>query len=289
MVKSMTGYGHAELDFERFQCKVEVKSLNSKFFELNVRLPRSIQNKEIELRRDLQKKLERGTVSIFIHVQYKNAEDKVAPLNLDVAEYYLNTLNQLAHKSGKTSEQLFNSIFEFPNILSQRDDDENENDYIQIQECIHAAFIAFDGFRKQEGKMLYEELLKMVVRIEEKMHELDYFENERIEMVKERLNKEIGKLSTELVDRNRFEQELIYFLEKLDISEEKARLKQHCNYFRETMLELSSGKKLGFIAQEMGREINTIGSKSNHSQMQRKVVEMKDELEKIKEQINNIL
>jgi uncharacterized protein (TIGR00255 family) len=121
------------------------------------------------------------------------------------------------------------------------------------------------------------------------MHELNAFESERIDMAKERLNKEISKLSAELVDRNRFEQELIYFLEKLDISEEKARLKQHCNYFRETMLELSSGKKLGFIAQEMGREINTIGSKSNHSQMQRKVVEMKDELEKIKEQINNIL
>ncbi len=289
MIRSMTGYGQAESEVERFQCKVEMKSLNSKFFELNLRMPRNMQHKETELRRELQKLFERGTASVFITMNYKNAEDKVTPLNLDVAEYYLNEMKKLAVRTELSQTSFFNNIFEFPNILAVKEDDNNEDDYKNLFKCVQSAFLKFDEFRKQEGDMLSNELVKMCRKIEEKMNELEPFENERIEIIKERLNKELSKLAADMVDKNRFEQELIYYFEKLDISEEKARLKQHCDYFQTTMKEASSGKKLGFIAQEMGREINTIGSKSNHPQMQRKVVEMKDELEKIKEQINNIL
>lgn len=285
----MTGYGQASAEAARFDCKVEIKSLNSKFFELNLRMPRNLQYKELELRRDLQKQIERGTVSVFINVNYKLAEDKASPINLDVAEYYLKELNQLANKTGHATEQLFKSVFEFPNILSSKDDEPRDEDYQEVLACVNQAILAFDQFRIQEGNMLALELEKMVGAIEQKLEEITPFESERIAMVKERLMKELNKLPSELADRNRFEQELIYYLEKLDISEEKSRLTQHCNYFRSTMKDLGTGKKLGFIAQEMGREINTIGSKSNHSAMQRKVVEMKDELEKIKEQINNIL
>ena len=289
MIRSMTGYGQAESEVERFQCKVEMKSLNSKFFELNLRMPRNMQHKETELRRELQKLFERGTASVFINMNYKNAEDKVTPLNLDVAEYYLGEMKKLSERTEIPQNSFFNNIFEFPNILAVKEDDNNEDDYKNLFTCIQLAFLKFDEFRKQEGEMLSNELVKMCRKIEEKMNELEPFENERIEIIKERLSKELSKLAADMVDKNRFEQELIYYFEKLDISEEKARLKQHCDYFQSTMKEASSGKKLGFIAQEMGREINTIGSKSNHPQMQRKVVEMKDELEKIKEQINNIL
>lgn len=285
----MTGYGQAAIEAQRFECRVEIKSLNSKFFELNLRMPRNLQYKELELRRDLQKQIERGTVSVFINVNYKLAEDKVNPLNLDVAEYYLKELNHLSELSGRSADQLFKSVFEFPNILSSKDEEPRDEDYKEVLTCVNAAFQAFDQFRIQEGAMLAIELERMVGSIEQKLEEITPFEQERITLVKERLMKELAKLPSEMADRNRFEQELIYYLEKLDISEEKSRLAQHCTYFRTTMQDVGAGKKLGFIAQEMGREINTIGSKSNHSAMQRKVVEMKDELEKIKEQINNIL
>jgi|694.fasta_scaffold02758_31 uncharacterized protein (TIGR00255 family) len=285
----MTGFGMAETDTEKFTVKVEIRSLNSKFLDLNLKMPRQWQHKELELRRELGKWIERGTAQVFVNLQYKLMEDKVSPLNQDVALYYLNEVKQLSDKSGWQSSELLNNIFLIPNITQNSEETPSEEDWKQILATAEKAYTQFDGFRKTEGGVLEKELLGLCQSILASMEALSLFEEERIKNVKERLQKELHNLHSEMADKNRFEQELIYYLEKLDISEEKSRLRQHCAYFEETLNSASTGKKLGFIAQEMGREINTIGSKSNHSLMQRKVVEMKDELEKIKEQINNVL
>ena len=289
MLRSMTGFGLAELETTRFTVKVEIKSLNSKFLELNVRMPRNWQHKELELRREVGKWIERGTAQLNIQIAYKLNDDKITPINRELALYYLNEVKALAEESGWESKNLLNNIFVIPNVLQPNDDTPDEEDWKLILEAVKLAFEQFDQFRLTEGAALYKELSNMGSGILQRMQALLPFEQERLQTVKDRILKDLQSLNQEQMDKNRFEQELIYYIEKLDISEEKVRLKQHCDFFEETLRLRSSGKKLGFIAQEMGREINTIGSKSNHHLMQRSVVEMKDELEKIKEQINNVL
>lgn len=285
----MTGFGQAELETERFTVRVELKSLNSKFLELNIRMPRNWQHKELELRREVTKWVERGTAQLSIHIGYKLAEDKITPLNREVALYYLNEVKSLSAESGWEQSALLNNIFMVPNVLQASEETPDEEDWKQILSTVRSAYEQFDIFRVKEGAVLGSELSKMSAGILSKMQSLTPFEEERLNTVKERIQKDLQTLNQEQMDKNRFEQELIYYIEKLDISEEKVRLKQHCDFFEETIQQASTGKKLGFIAQEMGREINTIGSKGNHHLMQRMVVEMKDELEKIKEQINNVL
>lgn len=284
----MTGFGQSEKETAKFSCKVEIKSLNNKFLEINLRMPRNWQHKEQELRREAGKLFERGSVSLFVTLQYKKAEDTIVPINHDVALYYINELKRLSEKASVPFGHLSKSIFEFPNVTMVQEEEQDEDDWKAIFSTVLDAFARFDEFRKKEGAMLSTELGKMCGNIMHKLGELDQFEHSRIETIRNRMKKELVALETE-IDNNRFEQELLYYIEKLDISEEKARLKQHCAFFNETTKEVSSGKKLGFIVQEMGREINTIGSKANQPDMQRKVVEMKDELEKIKEQLNNVL
>lgn len=284
----MTGFGQAETDNDRFSVRAEIKGLNSKFLEMSVRMPRSWQHKELELRREAGKWIERGTVQISVQLNYKQTQDQVTPFNRALAAYYLNEVRALAAQTGWKEEQLINNVFMIPNLLQSTDELPDEEEWNVIFATIKKAFEQFDAFRKQEGKSLEEELSKMATGILQKMEGLAEFETERLKVIREKLQKELEQLSFE-PDRNRLEQELIYYVEKLDISEEKVRLRQHCVFFEETIRAASTGKKLGFIAQEMGREINTIGSKSNHHRMQRMVVEMKDELEKIKEQINNVL
>jgi uncharacterized protein (TIGR00255 family) len=285
----MTGFGQAEIETERFTVRVELKSLNSKFLELNIRMPRNWQHKELELRRELTKWVERGTAQLSIHIGYKLAEDKITPLNREVALYYLNEVKSLSAESGWEQSALLNNIFMVPNVLQANEETPDEEDWKQILSTVRSAYEQFDIFRVKEGAVLGNELSKMSAGILSKMQSLTPFEEERLNTVKERIQRDLQTLNQEQMDKNRFEQELIYYIEKLDISEEKVRLKQHCDFFEETIQQASTGKKLGFIAQEMGREINTIGSKGNHHLMQRMVVEMKDELEKIKEQINNVL
>jgi uncharacterized protein (TIGR00255 family) len=285
----MTGFGQAELETERFTVRVELKSLNSKFLELNIRMPRNWQHKELELRREVTKWIERGTAQLSIHIGYKLAEDKITPLNREVALYYLNEVKSLSAESGWEQSSLLNNIFMVPNVLQASEETPDEEDWKQILSTVRNAYEQFDIFRVKEGAVLGSELSKMSAGILVKMQSLTPFEEERLNTVKERIQRDLQTLNQEQMDKNRFEQELIYYIEKLDISEEKVRLKQHCDFFEETIQQASTGKKLGFIAQEMGREINTIGSKGNHHMMQRMVVEMKDELEKIKEQINNVL
>lgn len=285
----MTGFGQAELETERFTVRAELKSLNSKFLELSIRMPRNWQHKELELRREVSKWLERGTAQLNIQINYKLVEDRITPINKELAVYYLNEVKGLAEECGWDKKELLNNIFLVPNVLLPNEETPDEEDWKQILLAVRNAYENFDSFRKTEGGVLCSELSKMSSSIFTKMQSLTPLEEERIKLVKERIQRDLASLNQEQLDRNRFEQELIYYLEKLDISEEKVRLKQHCDFFEETLNTASSGKKLGFIAQEMGREINTIGSKSNHHLMQRLVVDMKDELEKIKEQINNVL
>ncbi len=289
MLRSMTGYGQAELETERFTIKAEFKSLNNKFLELNLRLPKIWQSRDLDLRREITKLVERGSCSVSINVQFKNAEDKVLPLNKDVAAYYLKELTDVCNHAGINPQMLSANLLAMPNLFQPADDENNEADGKFIMQVLNKAFVEFEKFRMKEGGMLAEELIRMTQSIVQLVKEIEKSEPERMETIRGRIENELNRLREENLDKNRFEQELIYYIEKLDISEEKSRLMQHCSYFLETMKTKSAGKKLGFIAQEMGREINTIGSKANHFRIQQRVVEMKDELEKIKEQINNVI
>jgi len=285
----MTGFGQAETDTETFNCKVEIKALNGKFLDINIRMPRNLQNKELELRNDLSKKLERGSISINIIISQKNAAAQLLPINQDVAQFYLQEINKIATQTGMESQHLFKTVFDFPGIIQSKEEEgTNEEDWKIIVNTVNNALIEFNNFRLREGENLSLELIALCKSIQGKLIALAPFETARVEFIRNKIDKELSSLQTDLIDKNRFEQELIYYIEKLDINEEKSRLSEHCQYFLQTLEQETNGKKLGFIAQEIGREINTIGSKSNDSNMQRLVVEMKDELEKIKEQINNI-
>lgn len=285
----MTGYGQAEIDTERYSVKAEFKSLNNKFLELNLRMPKVWQSKDHEVRKECTRLVERGSCQVNINVQFKRAEDKVMPVNKDVAAYYLKELSEVCEGAGIDRQLLSSSLLQMPNLFQPIEDTNQEEDLKVLMDVVNKAFIEFEKFRIQEGEMLSSEIERMTKTIVQLVKEVELIEPERMQTIRGRIEGEISQLKEENIDKNRFEQELIYYIEKLDISEEKARLIQHCNYFLDTMRTKSAGKKLGFIAQEMGREINTIGSKANHFKIQQRVVEMKDELEKIKEQINNIL
>jgi uncharacterized protein (TIGR00255 family) len=285
----MTGYGQAEVDTERFTVKAEFKSLNNKFLEINLRMPKVWQSKDHEVRKELTKLVERGSCQVNINVQFKRAEDKVMPVNKDVAAYYLNELTEVCNHAGLNPQMLASTLLQMPNLFQPVEDENNEEDLKTLLHVVNLAFNEFEKFRQKEGEMLAGELARMTQAIMHLVKEIEALEPERMQTIRGRIDAELSQLKEENLDKNRFEQELIYYIEKLDISEEKTRLIQHCTYFLETMKTKSAGKKLGFIAQEMGREINTIGSKANHFKIQQRVVEMKDELEKIKEQINNIV
>ncbi|MFN7312388.1 MAG: YicC/YloC family endoribonuclease [Bacteroidota bacterium] len=289
MLRSMTGYGQAEIDTERFTIKAEFKSLNNKFLEVSLRLPKIWQSLEHEVRKEITKLVERGSCQVNINVQFKKAEDKVLPINKDVATYYLQELGALCDELGMNKTLLANGMFQMPNLFQPADTEMSEEDAAIIMQVMNKAFVEFEKFRMKEGDALADELKRMTQSIVQIVKEIEQIEPERMDIIKGRIEGELEQLKQDNLDKNRFEQELIYYIEKLDISEEKTRLIQHCNYFLECMNNKSAGKKLGFIAQEMGREINTIGSKANHFKIQQRVVEMKDELEKIKEQLNNIV
>ena len=289
MLRSMTGYGQAEVDTDRFTIKAEFKSLNNKFLEINLRMPKVWQSKDHEVRKELTKLIERGSCQVNINVQFKHAEDKVMPVNKDVAAFYIKELTQVCNASGLNPQMLASSLLQMPNLFQPIEDENNEDDVKTLLHVVNLAFTEFEKFRQKEGEMLANEIIRMTQAIMHLVKEIETLEPERMQTIRGRIDAELSQLKVDNLDKNRLEQELIYYIEKLDISEEKTRLIQHCTYFLETMKTKSAGKKLGFIAQEMGREINTIGSKANHFKIQQRVVEMKDELEKIKEQINNIV
>ncbi|MBR6118361.1 MAG: YicC family protein [Paludibacteraceae bacterium] len=294
MILSMTGYGKAETSFRGRKLVCELRSLNSKSMDLSVRLCAPVRARELELRTIVNQRLERGKVDLFITNEGVNeVTNEVSPVNWAAAKIYA---QQYKEQFGDVPAEVMASILRFPDVLKQQDDtsDLTEEEWNSVQALLNEAIDAFQAFRTQEGAALQAMFTEKLDGIADLLAQVEPFEKGRVAKIKERLEQNLAQLSAETqaqIDRNRLEQEMIYYLEKLDITEEKVRLTNHIKYFRETMEGSGSGvgKKLGFIAQEMGREINTLGSKSNQSEMQIIVVKMKDILEQIKEQVLNVL
>ncbi|KAA5827605.1 YicC family protein [Algibacter amylolyticus] len=285
MIYSMTGYGKSVLQLQTKKITIELKSLNSKNLDLNARMPSIYREKELSIRKILADKLERGKVDFSIYVE-ATAEDTSTQINTPVVKQYMEQLKQVANGNDL---ELLKMAVRFPDALNTVREEIDENEWKTIEVEIHNAIDALNQHRLNEGKVLEQDFNNRVVSIGNILEQIIAMDPERVEGVRERLLKGVQELK-EKYDENRFEQELVYYIEKFDITEEKVRLKNHLNYFTESInTKDSNGKKLGFISQEMGREINTIGSKSNYAPMQQLVVQMKDELEKIKEQLLNVL
>ncbi|WP_297333368.1 YicC/YloC family endoribonuclease [Flavobacterium sp.] len=285
MIQSMTGFGKASMQLPNKKVTVEIKSLNSKGLDLNVRMPSVFREMELSLRNRVAQKLERGKIDLSIFVEV-TGEETSSKVNVPIVKAYINQLREVV--DGDQTELLKMAV-RMPDALKTEREEIDENDWAQIEEVIEQALVNINSFRVTEGIALEKEFLVRISNIMSLMKQTVAYDSERIENVKNRLQNAINELQVN-VDENRFEQELIYYLEKMDITEEKVRLENHLNYFMETLAgNEANGRKLGFITQEMGREINTMGSKANHAQMQKLVVQMKDELEKIKEQVLNIL
>ncbi|MDI6048503.1 YicC/YloC family endoribonuclease [Flavobacterium sp. XS2P24] len=286
MIQSMTGFGKATLQLPTKKITVEVKSLNSKGLDLNVRMPSLYREMELGLRNQIALKLERGKVDFSIFIE-STAEQTSTKVNVPIVKAYISQLREVYADADET--ELMKMAVRMPDTLKIERDEIDENDWVQIQTVIEEALQNILNFRRDEGASLEKEFQLRIGNIRQYMTEALALDPERVQAIKDRLQTAISELKVN-VDENRFEQELIYYLEKLDITEEKVRLTNHLDYFLETINGTeANGRKLGFITQEMGREINTMGSKSNHAQMQKLVVQMKDELEKIKEQVLNVL
>jgi len=286
MINSMTGFGKASLQLPNKKITVEVKSLNSKNLDLNVRLPQVFREKELELRNVIAKDLERGKVDFSIFLE-STAEETSNKINAPIVLSYIEQMQNIIPNADAT--ELMKMAVRMPDALKVERQEINENEWESIQKVSNEALQYINEFRKQEGAKLENEFRKRIENIRTYLNQAVALDPERISIVRERLRANLIELQVN-VDENRFEQEIIFYLEKLDITEEKVRLTNHLDYFIETLEgSEANGRKLGFISQEMGREINTMGSKSNHSEMQKLVVQMKDELEKIKEQVLNVL
>jgi uncharacterized protein (TIGR00255 family) len=288
-MKSMTGFGKAVCELPQKKISVEVRSLNSRQLDLNMRVPSLYRDKESDIRSEVSRLAERGKVDVTVFVE-ATGEAGLATMNHPLALSYQKELKKLAEAIGEKREDYLSLIIRMPDVLRQDRQELEESEWKSVHETVKKALEAFNGFREDEGKVLAEELSQRIGHISTKLAEVTLLDPQRAAAVKERILKHLAEaVGAENVDKNRFEQEIIYYLEKLDITEEKLRLQTHCDYFLQVMKEASSGRKLGFIAQEIGREINTIGSKANDADIQKIVVQMKDELEKIKEQLLNVL
>ncbi|HCQ11919.1 YicC/YloC family endoribonuclease [Flavobacterium sp.] len=286
MIQSMTGFGKASLQLPTKKITVEIKSLNSKGLDLNTRMPSVFREMELGLRNQLSQKLERGKIDFSLYVEI-TGEETSSKINVPIIKGYINQMKAVLPNADET--ELMKMAVRMPDALKTERDEIDENDWKEIQTVIDQSLENMMQFRRDEGVALEKEFLHRIANIMTLMNNAVAYDAERIETVKTRLKTALDELQAN-VDQNRFEQELIFYLEKYDITEEKVRLENHLNYFIETLAGTeANGRKLGFITQEMGREINTMGSKSNHSEMQKLVVMMKDELEKIKEQVLNVL
>ena len=285
MIQSMTGYGRAEIQFENKNYVLELRSLNSKVLELNARLPSHIREIEIQLKKIVGENLKRGKVDLNLNIE-DNSESGAKTINVTRVNQYIEQLKSI--EDGARLE-LLKIALKLPDTLKSKIEDFDENEIKLIESLLKKAIDALNVFRSDEGKILEREFNKRLENLESLSKELEMIDPERSAEIQEKLRTSLEALELE-VDQNRFEQELIYYLEKYDITEEKVRLKNHIDYFKKTLNSgASNGKKLGFITQEIGREINTIGSKANHAGLQKLVIQMKDELEKIKEQLMNVL
>lgn len=289
MIRSMTGYGKAIAEAEGKKITVEVRSLNSKQFDLNLRMPSLYREKEPVLRNELSQRLERGKVDFSVYMEI-TGETGDTPINKTLVKNYFRQLKEISAGLGEERTDYLSLIVRMPDIFRNERELLGEEEAKKLVACSLKAIDDLNSFREDEGKSLEKELEKRIREISSLLASVEKADPLRIKTIRERLKKNLYEaIGKDKMDENRFEQELIFYFEKLDITEETVRLKTHCGYFLKTMKEKSSGRKLNFIAQEIGREINTIGSKANDAEIQQQVVQMKDELEKIKEQLNNVL
>jgi len=295
MIKSMTGYGKAEATIEAGKITVEIRSLNGKTADISLKTSLLPKDKEITVRQKIASELQRGNIDMFMTFE-PNAAENAKQINMELAMQYYQQISELGGKMGAVNLWMHNPndllamIMRMPDVMDARKQDViTDENWPVVEECINEAIANICAFRAQEGEVLYKDVTEKVARILALSDQVENFEKERVEAIREKILSRFAELKAE-PDQSRLEQEMIFYIEKLDINEEKVRLRQHCRYFLETIdNEPYPGKKLGFIAQEMGREINTTGSKANHTEIQKLVVMMKDELEKIKEQSLNIL
>ena len=292
MLRSMTGFGQSILDRDQLQISVEIRTLNSKFLDLNLRIPKQFSDKELQVRNLVSERLERGKVSITIDFLRTGDEEPKQHYNEVLFKAYYNELRKLADGVMAPHSNLFELALDAPDVVQAKIKEEvSEEEWANVMGCVEEAIRKCEAFREKEGKALEKMLHECINLIREGLQQVEELDSGRVTRIRERLKGNIvAYFGEEGYDTNRLEQEIIFYIEKLDINEEKVRLASHLDYFAETLNEpRSNGKKLNFISQEIGREINTIGSKANDAQMQKSVVSMKEELEKIKEQLNNIL
>ncbi len=291
MLVSMTGFGHSKCEYQGKNIRVEIKSLNARNTEIRSKIPSNYRDRELDLRKKVLDALQRGKIDITITLDGFSDNDAVF-INPEAFKKYYNELNKLKTELGIVNGDILQSILRIPQVIGQNEELAGDDEWNIVNDAIDEALENIQIFRNDEGKVLKNDLLDRILAIENHLKSIDTFEADRLVRVKERLKKNMDEFAVnQNVDHNRYEQEILYYLEKLDLNEEKVRLKQHCSYFIEELNcdEIQKGRKLSFIAQEVGREINTIGAKANDSNIQQIVVAMKDELEKVKEQLANIL
>lgn len=292
MIQSMTGYGKATAELPDKKINVEIKSLNSKAMDLSARMAPAYREKEIEIRNEIGRVLERGKVDFSVWIEKKEGADAATPINQALVEGYYKQIRQIAMNLDiPYPEDWFPTLLRLPDVMTKTETQEvSEEEWNAVHSAIQQALAHLVDFRKQEGAALEKKFREKIDNIARLLDSIAPYEKERVEKIKERITDALEKTISVDYDKNRLEQELIYYIEKLDVNEEKQRLANHLKYFISTLESgTGQGKKLGFIAQEMGREINTLGSKSNHAEMQKIVVQMKDELEQIKEQVLNVM
>jgi len=288
MLKSMTGYGKATGTYQDKKIAVELRSLNSKGGDVYLKCPSIYKSKEIPIRKVLKDRLDRGKIECVITIESTEGQANVA-INRSLVVKYYNELEAISDEVGAEKETLLPAIMRFPEVLISKEEELEDGEWMVLEKVVLSAIEKIDRFRLEEGETLEADFTHSINAIREMLEEVPQYEQKRIDTVRDRMDRSIEELQVKH-DDSRLEQELIYYIEKLDITEEKSRLAHHLDYFQETMVKESpNGKKLGFIGQEIGREINTLGSKSYHADMQRLVVQMKDHLEKIKEQVLNTL
>ena len=291
MIFSMTGFGTSKRVFRDKILTIEIKSVNSKTIDIRIRSPFNLREKEHLLRKEVAETAVRGKLDVTLELSSTNSVP-VGLINEDLLKSYIGSIKPIAEETGLDTSGIISSLLRIPEVLSSGNNEIDDSDWTIISATLDDALDRFQNFKREEGSAITTDLINSVSAIEECMNKISQYEDERIDRIRERINGSLEDfLPTESIDKNRFEQELIYFIEKIDFSEEKSRLTQHCKYFKEVIAidENSKGRTLNFISQEMGREINTLGAKSYHSDIQRLIVVMKDELEKIKEQTANIV
>jgi uncharacterized protein (TIGR00255 family) len=284
----MTGFGKATGTHNGRKIVVEIRALNSKGLDLYLKIPSLFKEKELEVRKIIGDSADRGKIEAIISIENTGTKGSYT-INKELAISYYQDMKEIAERSGASNADVFSNIFRIPDVMNQQEEEVTAEDWSFLEQLLHESIINLNAFRSQEGASLFADLSGCIDRIREGLEQVPRYEQERIDTLRERMNKALEELTVN-VDENRLEQELIFYIEKLDVSEEKVRLKNHLDYFMETMNSGENvGKKLGFISQEIGREINTLGSKANHAELQKIVVNMKDNLEKIKEQVLNTL